>query len=211
MVGLGLALGFAFISAWGLGGVFSIRSSTSSSRLRAGVFVMQKVTLLDELPVDLNRGIGRIVSAFALLEHNLDLSVSALTGLGHKERRIALFKERTESRLSTCKLLFEVHGLKVSIPEGLTVKKLKMVREARNLFAHGVWTKTQFGYAVIQTAGSWDHESGLGSRKLKPAAVTTDATALAAVLAEVVSLRKGAETLRERVDAALRASPRIAR
>ncbi len=169
---------------------------------------MEKVALVTELPVDLNRGVGRIVSAFALVEHQLDMCVAALSGLGHKERRIVLFKEKAESRLGTCKLLFEVHGLKVSIPESLTAKRLKRVREDRNLFAHGVWTRTSNGYAVIQTAGSWDHETGLGSRKIKPAGVTTDAAALAAVLAEITILRKGAEELRSRIDAALKASPR---
>jgi hypothetical protein len=41
-----LDLPLAFMSAWGCGGVFSIRNSTSSSRLRAGLFVMASQTQL---------------------------------------------------------------------------------------------------------------------------------------------------------------------
>jgi len=170
---------------------------------------MQRVTLLEQLPVDLNRGIGRVISAHALLEHHLGACIATLTGLGHKERRLVLAEmTRSETRLQIIKSLISVHNLNVAIPAPLTGTNLKRIREDRNLLAHGVWTDTAQGYAVIQTAGEWPKESGLGSRKIKPAAVTTDATALDALLATITGLRKAAEQLRDRVDAALAVSPR---
>jgi hypothetical protein len=68
-----LALVFPFISAWGLGGVFSIRNSTSSSRLWAGILVnipSNQLTTAPRLKIeraqhhinDLNRCIERLIA-----------------------------------------------------------------------------------------------------------------------------------------------------
>lgn len=168
----------------------------------------ESVSLLDQLPISLNKAVGRIIVAHALLEHHLQMCITKLVGVGHIEGRIALAEPRSESKLQNIKLLIKVHELSVSIPVNLTANHLKRVREDRNLFAHGVWTKSSQGYHVIQTAGDWGHESGNLSRKITPAGVTTDVEALHAVLAVINSYRVSAETLRDRIGAALEASPR---
>ncbi|HYK80614.1 MAG TPA: hypothetical protein VEU95_13350, partial [Micropepsaceae bacterium] len=117
-----------FAGLRGVGGVFSIRPQDVVFVLLIGVFAMQKVTLLEQLPVELNRGVGRIVSAHALLEHHLSACIASLVGLGHKERRLVLAEPRSEDRLQTIKRLIQVHGLSVHVPAQLTPKSLKMIR-----------------------------------------------------------------------------------
>jgi hypothetical protein len=57
--GLGLDLGLSFLGLKGSGFIFSAARETSSS---LGGFVMERVTLMVELPVDLNRAVVHIVT-----------------------------------------------------------------------------------------------------------------------------------------------------
>ncbi|OAI44994.1 hypothetical protein AYO42_03790 [Rhizomicrobium sp. SCGC AG-212-E05] len=111
-------LGFFFaLGVKGLGGVLSIRLRTSSS---LGALDMQKVTLIESLPIELYKGIGRVIYAHAILEHHLQACIKNLTGMGHKEARIALGEPRSENKLQAIKSLIKVHGLEVAIPVKLT-------------------------------------------------------------------------------------------
>jgi hypothetical protein len=169
---------------------------------------MESVSLLNELPVDLNRAVGRIVVTHALLEHHLQMSLTKLLGVGHKEGAIVLAGLRSEDKLRNIKRLIKVHGLAVMAPANLTAKFVKRVREDKNLFACGVWSRSSQGYLVLPSSVSGPEHRGIGSGKINQAGILTNATALAAVLALVTDLRKSAETLRDRIEVALKSSPR---
>ena len=119
---------------------------------------------------------------------------------------MTLAELRSEDKLRSIRRLIKVHGLLVVVPANLTTKFVKRVSEDRNLFAHGVWSRSSRGYLVVKSSGSRPEQTGIASRKITPGGILTDATALAAVLTQITDLRKSAETLRDRIEAALKTS-----
>ncbi|MFO1246823.1 MAG: hypothetical protein U1E93_01080 [Alphaproteobacteria bacterium] len=78
-----LALVLAVIAAWGCGGVLSIRNSTSSSRLRAGVFVMAtwnpgQIEVPQELLMPLAASVGTLAIHWGLIENAINLKLALI-------------------------------------------------------------------------------------------------------------------------------------
>jgi hypothetical protein len=104
--GLGLALVLAFKSAWGLGGVFSIRKRTSSSRERAGGFDMKdgplkeaeatiasetaKYNVALEWGDDFAKAVGVIISLFAIIEGYPPFLLERISGVKRDDARAIL-------------------------------------------------------------------------------------------------------------------------
>jgi hypothetical protein len=159
-----LALVFPFKSAWGLGGVFNIRSSTSSSRLRAGFFGMKlssdstmQAKVLHRLPPALSLQVGRIAIAYANLEHQFSAVISMILQLHKAEARLVLQNPPIFDSLDIVQDLLALRGLLPPFDFVNYRAELKEINIWRNNVCHGVWLKhprTKVIYLRL-TRGKW--------------------------------------------------------
>jgi hypothetical protein len=110
--------------------------------------------------------IGEVVTTWALLEHELRLTVFLLLGLDNKRGRLAVRSARAKE---TIELIADLmHQSKVQSKTTRLDELAKILDELenrRNTLAHNIWLKDQDGVLHIQSlTGVWPQQDG---RRLK--------------------------------------------
>ena len=141
-----------------------------------------------KLPAMLLREVGRVVTVFAAIEHELNLTAYTLLRLSPAEGRLAVTRQNIRSRMDLLNSLLQLHHFPVPDDWSAMSNGLQNLEEIRDWVAHGAWS-LQDGAPVLQiTRGKWI-PAGYGSkvdRKVVPAGApiryqTLRGTALAAI------------------------------
>jgi hypothetical protein len=148
-----LALGFSFIAAWGVGGVLSIRNSTSSSRDRG--LGMAKQPSQEEHDV-LAHNLGALFVNFGILEQALSVTVGALFGLNVLQENTFVRGMFARSKVQLLQSFGKKHWSK-DVQEKLAplFSDALALIDYRNDFAHGTILHDEDGkWGIISFRGA---------------------------------------------------------
>lgn len=118
--------------------------------------------------------IGEVITSWALLEHELRLTVFLLLGLDNKRGRLAVRSARAKD---TAELIADLmHQSRVQSKTTRLdelAKVLDQLESRRNTLAHNIWLKDQDGVLFIQSlTGDWPQQDGKRlKRRVMPAGI----------------------------------------
>ena len=124
-----------------------------------------------KLPALLLREIGRIITVFAAIEHELNTICYSILRLSAAEGRLAVTRQNIMSRMDLLRALLDIHNFEIPADWAAMSKELQHVEEIRDRVAHGVWF-IQDGLPSLQiTRGNWKPVGYTAkvSRKVVPA------------------------------------------
>lgn len=124
------------------------------------------------IPAKLLKEIGRIVTIFSCIEHEMRLVTYALLRVTPREGRLAVQEPRARDSFNVIKSLMKIHGITVTQNIDALSSEIGEMESIRDWLAHGVWTKVNGEIRLQVTAGKWQPpgtKNGV-SRKIVPAA-----------------------------------------
>ena len=168
--------------------------------------------VVHDLPADLNREIGRVMVAFARLEHQLSSLVGLLLQLNKPEARVALKAPRAKDRLEMALDIFAIKGINIKLDTAALAKALDDATSERDRLAHGIWLRHPKTHELYlrMTRGAWPKDMTRGervSRAVYPQSIrysTKDARAALALIEKALS---DVAALGAELDDALRTYP----
>ena len=124
-----------------------------------------------KLPAMLLREIGRIITIFAAIEHELNLITYTVLRVSSAEGRLAVTRQNVRSRMDLLRALLDIGGFDKPTDWETMSKELQNLEEIRDWVAHGVWSKSEGVYAIQITRGTWkpDGYPAKVDRKVVPA------------------------------------------
>jgi hypothetical protein len=175
---------------------------------------IERGEIVFDLPASLTREIGRIIVAYANLEHRLSVIIYALLGVPSAIGRLAVREPRSTDRFDLIVQLLDLREVSVDETEISDLKAaISEVAAQRDRIAHGIWIRSRNGTLHLRlTRGAWqpvEGQRGKTSRAILPEGppyTTADALSLRKLL-HAVLIR--VEAFAQQVAAALEALPEI--
>ena len=125
--------------------------------------------IVSQLPDSLCLGIGKIVSAHAVLENRVADLLFELMQTDQATGRVALGYRAASERFKTIKQLLFMHGIKTSVPLADLLQQIQDCCNARDQVAHGVWIASDEDRIALQlTKGIYETAEGQADRKFVP-------------------------------------------
>jgi len=114
-----------------------------------------------DLPKSTYEGIGKVISAASILEHQVSELLFYLMKVGYPEGRVAFKYAGASTMFSTIRRLIDLHGIN---PKGDMAKLEAAIKDdcckPRDKLAHGIWLQGQEGLGVRITEGKFDEPGG---------------------------------------------------
>jgi hypothetical protein len=125
--------------------------------------------VLYELPLSTYRGIGRIISAHAILEAQVFELFCLLSRIDSNIGRVAIQYRSASERFKTVRRLLVMHNIKVSENLKTLFADIEKCCRLRDSFAHGLWTRNHEDRVCLRlTKGEYETEDGLTDRSFMP-------------------------------------------
>ena len=124
--------------------------------------------VLIDLPPNILEGIGKIITAHALLENCIAETLFDLVKIDYPEGRVAFGYRAASSQFDIIRRLIDLHG--IDVPFDLTAmdRNIEAACTARDQFAHGIWIERSGIPALRLTKGSYQTQEGHRSRATLP-------------------------------------------
>lgn len=124
------------------------------------------------LPAKLLKEIGRVMTVFSCIEHEIRLITYSLLRVTQQEGRLAVRDSRAQDSFEAIKSLMKIHNVTVTHDVAVLASEIGEMESVRNWLAHGVWTKVYGEIRLQITAGKWQPpgETHAVNRRLIPAA-----------------------------------------
>lgn len=137
---------------------------------------MRLLTATTDLPTALFREIGRVIVAYANLEHRLSAVIHTLLGLDPKRGRLAVREPRASDRVEIIKDLIELADIPVSVDLKVLMQTVDKAQRERDWIAHGLWLSDPKHNAIRLrlTKAQWQPvkgQRGKTKRVLKPESI----------------------------------------
>ncbi len=183
--------------------------------MKIAVPIQQKARF--DLPADMSRELGRVMTRWAYFEHYLQMILWAIVFDGHKDGaklgRLVVREPRVEDRLDMihdAAIVRKFHFDKILLKS--IRKRAIPLNGSRDLIAHGKWTQTTHdGWVVQQVRGKWPKDPSeklpIGRRRIVPESLPFDAARLREVCTEIEALITDAKTLALSIDRGPAPSP----
>lgn len=125
-----------------------------------------------ELPADIYEGIGKIVSAHAILETQVWETLFDISKLEYPIGRVLTRYQAAGERFKTIRRLLDLHGITPSMNTNQLFDQIADCCDARDQFAHGVWTRVPPNnkLALRLTRGDYETPDGKADRSFIPEA-----------------------------------------
>jgi hypothetical protein len=123
---------------------------------------------LVDLPISYYKGIGRVVQAHAILEHNVSELVYALLFLSRAEGQLAFEYRAASTMLTLARRLIEVRGITSAVDLVALEDQVKDCCQARDQLAHGLWIAKGTQIALRLVEGNYETPEGKRSRPILP-------------------------------------------
>jgi len=162
-----------------------------------------------KLPALLLREIGRLITVFSCIEHEMNHIAYSLLGLSPAEGRLALAMQNVRSRWHLISLLLDINEISVTHNLGALSKEVQELEEVRDWVAHGVWSNDN-GVPHLQISrGTWQPKGSHKGvdRKIIPAAAPFDQHALREISSVAVDLLTVIEDTHKQIVAKLQPLP----
>lgn len=166
----------------------------------AGMF-----TTLVDLPSNIYEGIGKVISAHALLENCISETLFDLLGIDYPEGRVAFTYRAASAQFGTIRRLIELHGISVPFDLIAMDDNIEAACTARDQYAHGVWIQRSGVPALRLTKGTYLTEEGHRSRATLPQGVMVHPTAYDEQRRITLEVVEAVQTLQTAIRAALQA------
>ena len=108
-----------------------------------------------KLPAMLLREIGRVITVFAAIEHELNLITFTVLRLSTAEGRLAVTRQNVRSRMELLQALIKLTGLKAPSNWKTMSDELQELEEVRDWVAHGAWSLQNKQPVLHITRGKW--------------------------------------------------------
>ena len=133
-----------------------------------------------KLPALLLREVGRLITLFSCIEHEINLLTFSLLRLSPAEGRLAVARQNVRSRFNLITLLMKVNGISVTHDLKALAGGITDLEEMRDWVAHGVWSKEGNVFRLQITSGTWQPRGShlKIERKIIPASAPIDSLAL---------------------------------
>ena len=163
--------------------------------------------IVQELPLHVCRGIGKVVSAHAVLETEVTNLLFDLAGIKYPIGRMSFRYQAASERFKLVKRLMSLHGL--SAPQELPINELlDQITDccnARDMFSHGVWVKTKEDRLALRlTKGEFKTEEGVIDRTMLPQAMFVPSDYYEATRHVILITAQAVSRLREELIAELK-------
>lgn len=128
------------------------------------------------LPAKLLKEIGRVVTVFSCIEHEIKFIIYGLLRVTPQEGRLAVREPRVRDSFEVIKSLVKIHGITVTHNIDALVSEISEMESIRDWLAHGVWTKVNGDIRLQITAGKWQppgEKNGVRRKIIPSAALMT--------------------------------------
>lgn len=124
------------------------------------------------LPAKILKEIGRVITVFSCIQHEIRLIIYVLIRVTPQEGRLVVQEPRARDSFEAIKSLMKIHNVTVTHNVDVLASEIGEMESVRNWLAHGVWTKVNGEICLQITAGKWQPagETHAVSRKIIPAA-----------------------------------------
>ena len=162
-----------------------------------------------KLPALLLREIGRIVTIFSCVEHEMNLLTFSLLRLSPVEGRLALARQNVRSRFHLISLLLVANNISITHNLKALASEIEELEEMRDWVAHGVWSKDGKIFRLEISRGTWRPRGSQRKveRKIIPAAAPVDYQSLRRISDVAVELLAVVEDTHKQIVAQLRPLP----
>jgi hypothetical protein len=123
-----------------------------------------------ELPSKVYEGIGKIVSAHAVLETLVSELVYELMEIEYPQGRVVLRYQAASERFKTARRLLTLHGITPGVDTTDLFKQIENCCNYRDQFSHGIWVQAPDGLALRLTRGEYETDEGTADRSFVPQA-----------------------------------------
>jgi len=169
--------------------------------------VAETFPVLIELPANIYEGIGKIITAHALLENFVSETLFDLLTIDYPEGRVAFADRAASAQFDIVRRLIELHGIKVPFDLKALDKSIEAACTARDQFAHGVWLERSGIPALRLTKGTYDTAEGQRSRATLPQGMLVDPTVYDEQRHVTLEVAAAVRDLQTSIRAALQALP----
>lgn len=132
-------------------------------------------SIVFELPQSTYRGIGKIVSAHAILESQVFDLLCQLAQIDHPTGRVTMRYQAASERFKLIKRLLLLHGVTTTTSLNSLLTEIEDCCRLRDTFAHGVWViippkdiMSGESIGLTLTKGEFEAEEGTVDRSFMP-------------------------------------------
>ena len=162
-----------------------------------------------KLPPLLLREIGRLITIFSCIEHEMNLLTFSLLRLSTSEGRLAVARQNVRSRFNLIAQLMKVNCISVTHDLKALGREIEELEELRDWIAHGVWSKDGNIFRIQITSGAWQPKGShlKIERKIIPSGAPFDAQSLHNISDVSVDLLAVVEDVHKQIVAQLQPLP----
>jgi hypothetical protein len=161
--------------------------------------------ILQDLPLSIYRGIGRIVSAHAVLEAQVFELFCELSRIDSNIGRVAIQYRSASERFKTVRRLLVMHDIKTTENLKPLFADIEQCCRLRDSFAHGLWTRDGENTICLRlTKGEYESEDGLTDRSFMPQLSTYSQQFFIDNREKILEVADRIGVLRDEVEAALK-------
>ena len=160
-----------------------------------------------KLPALLLREIGRIITLFACIEHEMNHITYSLLRLSPAEGRLAVTRQNVRSRFHLISVLLKLNGVSVTHNVKALASEIEALEGMRDWVAHGVWSKNNGVFLLQISRGTWKGSLKGVDRKIIPASAPCDQKALREISSVAVHLLAVVEDTHKQIAAQLQPLP----
>ncbi|MBW8328060.1 MAG: hypothetical protein K0M48_02545 [Thiobacillus sp.] len=170
---------------------------------------MKVLPIIDRLPDEHLALIGEAITAWAVQEHELRLTVFVLLRLDPKRGRVAVRSTRSKDTVEMIADLMSLSGL-TSKTTNLRelVNVLDKIENRRNTLAHNIWMKNDQDVLFVQSlAGVWPEKTAHGKlkRRVQPAGIPIPLESLRDLISALRQTIHQTRVLRDEIETELNA------
>lgn len=135
-----------------------------------------KFPVLIDLPQEIYQGIGKVVSAHAILETQITELLFELSQIKFPVGRVTFRYQAASERFKIAMKLFTLHGIRADVNLNDLRDKIIECCNARDQFAHGILVHNKrTGLSALRlTRGEYETLEGRADRSFIPQAITID-------------------------------------
>lgn len=163
-----------------------------------------------KLPALLFREVGRLITVFSCIEHEMNLVTYSLLRLSPSEGRLAVARQNVRSRFHLIATLLELNVVSITHDLRALSNEVTELEELRDWLAHGVWTLAK-GVPQLQISrGTWRPKGAPKKfeRKVIPACAPIDQQTLREISFVAVHLLAVVEDIHKQVSEQLQPLPK---